>query len=70
MLILVGKSSSGKDTIQKELIKLGYTPIVNYTTRPPRIGEVDGIAYHFVTQEEFLEKERILCQKISEGLGR
>ena len=57
MLIIVGKSSVGKDTIQKEVLKLGYKPVVSYTTRPPRNGEVDGIAYHFITKEEFLKKE-------------
>ena len=57
MLIIVGKSSVGKDTIQKEILKLGYKPVVSYTTRPPRNGEVDGIAYHFITKEEFLKKE-------------
>ena len=58
MILIVGKSASGKDTIQKELIKLGYNAVVSYTTRPPRNGEVDGVAYHFITKEEFLEKEQ------------
>lgn len=58
MLILVGKSAVGKDTIQKELINLGYKPVVSYTTRPPRYNEVDGIAYHFISKEEFLKKKQ------------
>lgn len=58
MILLVGKSCSGKDTIQKELIKMGMNAVVSYTTRPPREDEVDGVAYHFITEEEFLEKER------------
>ena len=49
---------SGKDTTQKELINMGMNSVVSYTTRPPRPGEVDGIAYHFITKEEFLEKEK------------
>ena len=49
---------SGKDTTQKELINMGMNSVVSYTTRPPRNGEVDGIAYHFITKEEFLEKEK------------
>ncbi|MDE7476625.1 MAG: guanylate kinase [Lachnospiraceae bacterium] len=57
MLLLCGKSCSGKDTIKKELIKIGMDSIVTYTTRPPRENEVDGIAYHFISKEEFLEKE-------------
>lgn len=58
MILLAGKSCSGKDTIQKELIKMGMNAVVSYTTRPPREGEVDGVAYHFITEEEFLEKEK------------
>ena len=57
MLLLCGKSCSGKDTIKKELIKIGMNSIVTYTTRPPRENEVDGVAYHFITEEKFLEKE-------------
>lgn len=58
MILLVGKSCSGKDTIQKELIKMGMESVVSYTTRPPRQGEVDGVAYHFITQEDFFKKEK------------
>lgn len=57
MILLAGKSCAGKDTIQKELIKMGMQSVVSYTTRPPREGEVDGVTYHFITKEEFLEKE-------------
>lgn len=58
MIILCGKSASGKDTLQKELIKMGMKAVVSYTTRPPRKGEIDGIVYHFITKEEFFEKEK------------
>ncbi|MBQ8823041.1 MAG: guanylate kinase [Lachnospiraceae bacterium] len=49
---LMGKSSTGKDTIYRELLKkgLGLTPIVPYTTRPIRIGEVEGREYHFTDE--------------------
>ena len=57
MLLLCGKSYAGKDTIQKELIKMGMKSIVSYTTRPPREYETDGIEYHFIPKEEFLQKE-------------
>lgn len=48
---LMGKSSSGKDTIYKELLKteaLHLKKIVLYTTRPVRAGEQEGVQYHFV----------------------
>lgn len=57
MIILCGKTCAGKDTIQKELIKMGYKSVISYTTRPPRKGEIDGIAYHFITKEDFIFKK-------------
>ena len=51
---LMGKSSSGKDSIYKELLAdetLGLKRIVPYTTRPIREGEREGVEYHFVTEE-------------------
>ena len=57
MILLCGKTATGKDTIQKELIKMGYKSVVSYTTRPPRKGEVDGVTYNFISEEEFLKKE-------------
>ncbi len=50
---LMGKSSTGKDTIYKELLKsekLGLQTIVPYTTRPIRIGEEEGREYHFTDE--------------------
>ncbi|MCM1234152.1 MAG: guanylate kinase [Ruminococcus flavefaciens] len=58
MLLLCGKSCAGKDTIQKELIKMGMQSIVSYTTRPPRKHETEGTEYHFISKDEFLEKEK------------
>lgn len=58
MLLLCGKSCAGKDTVQKELIKMGMKSIVSYTTRPPREHETEGVEYHFITKEEFLQKEK------------
>lgn len=57
MLILSGKSCVGKDTILKELIKLGMKPIISYTTRDKRPSETDGVEYHFISDEEFEKKE-------------
>lgn len=63
---LMGKSSSGKDTIYKELLKrekLHLKKIVLYTTRPVRAGEKDGVQYHFVddgTVRAFEEEGKII----------
>ena len=48
MLLLTGKTCSGKDTIKKELIKMGMESVITYTTRPPRKKEIDKMSYHFV----------------------
>lgn len=57
ILVLCGKTSSGKDTIQKELIERGMTSVVSYTTRPIRNGETEGVEYHFISEEEFFDKQ-------------
>lgn len=46
---ICGRSGSGKDTIAKELLEKNpdLQPIVTYTTRPMRPGEIDGKEYHF-----------------------
>ena len=55
MLILVGPSASGKTEVANILINdYGMVRMVTYTTRPIRVGEVDGISYHFVSKEEFI----------------
>lgn len=56
ILVLCGKSASGKDTIMKELLKKGFNPIITTTTRPMRYGEKQGVDYNFVTNEEFFSK--------------
>lgn len=51
---LMGKSSSGKDTMFKKLIEdkeLALKTIVGYTTRPMREGETEGVEYHFVGED-------------------
>ena len=52
-LIIVGKSGSGKDFLLQELSKIGFKSSVKITTRPKRDFEVDGINYHFKTNEQF-----------------
>lgn len=59
MIILVGESASGKSSIERELVSIGYNKIVTYTTRPMREEDIDRETYHFVTEEQFnTRKER------------
>lgn len=65
---IMGKSSSGKDTIYKRLLEeknLGLRRIVPYTTRPIREDETDGVEYHFVDveQEALLEDRGLVIEK-------
>ncbi len=66
---LMGRSSSGKDTIYKELLgrkKVDLEKIVLYTTRPVRTGEVSGVQYHFVDDqqaEELQKSGRVIEQR-------
>ncbi len=57
---MMGKSSSGKDTIYEEVLsrrELGLRPFIMYTTRPIRAKETDGVQYHFVTVEKLREMQ-------------
>lgn len=55
IIALYGESASGKDTFLQKALEYfkDLHKIVSSTTRPPRDGEKDGIAYHFLTNEEF-----------------
>lgn len=56
IVYLMGKSSSGKDTIFKRLLEGGapeLKTIVPYTTRPIRDGEQDGVEYFFTDEAGF-----------------
>lgn len=53
IITIAGPSTSGKSTLANLFKPLGFDEIVSTTTRPQRTGEVDGIHYHFVTQEKF-----------------
>ncbi len=58
LVILSGVSGAGKDTIKKELIKRmeNVISLPSYTSRSPREGEEEGVQYHFISKEEFVEK--------------
>ena len=56
---VMGKSSSGKDTIYKKLLKTypELHTIVPYTTRPIRDGEQDGVEYFFIDRLRLSDME-------------
>lgn len=53
LIILMGKTASGKDTIQRELADTyGYEQLMSSTDRPMRPGEEYGVQYNFRTSSE------------------
>ena len=58
ILIIIGKTSSGKDTVfgrVMEEVSVPLKTVVTYTTRPMRPGEKDGEEYFFVNEERLQE---------------
>lgn len=56
IVVLSGPSGSGKTTIVHRLLRESPVPLkmsISATTRPMRPGEVDGVHYYFLTQDEF-----------------
>lgn len=59
LIILSGPAGSGKTTVINRLLEHQELPLrlsVSATTRKPRDGEQDGVAYHFWTRERFEEE--------------
>lgn len=58
VLVLSSPSGGGKTTIARALLtareNLGFS--ISATTRAPRSGEKDGVDYHFLTVDEFVER--------------
>jgi len=54
LLVLSGPGGVGKSTVAKKLREVGdFWVSVSYTTRDPRVNEVDGRDYNFVSHEVF-----------------
>lgn len=62
LVVISGPSGAGKGTVVKELLKIYKEQndkvylSVSATTREPREGEVDGVNYYFIKENEFLKK--------------
>ena len=55
LVLLSGVSGAGKDTIKKQLIARmkNVESLPSYTDRAPRINDVAGVTYNFVSTQEF-----------------
>jgi len=58
LYIVSAPSGAGKTSLVKALLDAQphVRVSVSHTTRPMRPGEVDGVNYHFVSREEFVER--------------
>jgi len=59
VVIISGPSGAGKSTVVRRLLETCPLPLqlsVSATTRSPRLGERDGVDYHFVSHEEFCRR--------------
>ncbi len=54
LFTIMGKASTGKDTLTKMLHEKMELPIaLSFTTRPMRNGETQGVEYDFITEKDF-----------------
>lgn len=61
LIIISGPSGVGKSSVVRQLIDTCELPLelsVSATTRQPRPGEKDGVNYHFLSAEQFEEKQK------------
>ncbi|OGE31637.1 hypothetical protein A3C59_01905 [Candidatus Daviesbacteria bacterium RIFCSPHIGHO2_02_FULL_36_13] len=58
LVVLTGKTASGKDTIKQRLLSKfpNLKKVITTTSRSLRAGEINDVDYHFLTREEFQKK--------------
>ena len=57
MIVISGPAGSGKGTVTKHLLDTGeFVRSVSATTRAPRSEDKNGVTYHFITRDEFLNR--------------
>lgn len=59
IICLIGPSGSGKSTVGQILRNKGIPEIISHTTRTPRVNEINGDSYYFVSTEVFDQLEFI-----------
>lgn len=66
LIMLIGPSASGKDTLAKELHEQlgekGHRVVLD-ATRPPRAKEIDGLDYYFLSEKIFHSRHHLGVSK-------
>jgi guanylate kinase len=75
LTVLSGPTAVGKGTVVTRLIQLHPEIFVSIsvTTRPPRPGEIDGVHYHFLSDDQFdalIENGALLEWAVVHGVQR
>ncbi len=57
LFIITAASGTGKTSLVKQLVSTTnhLAVSISHSTRPPRVGEIDGQHYHFISREKFTE---------------
>ena len=63
VFVISAPSGTGKTTLVKETInrlnnQYDISKVITYTTRNLRTGEINGKDYHFISHDDFLQKEK------------
>lgn len=57
IIVLLGASATGKDTVAKHISEKYNIPMaISYTTRPMRSNETQGVEYYFISDDEMHKK--------------
>jgi hypothetical protein len=65
MILIIGRSGSGKDFLARELAKNGLSQVKSYTTRPPRYEGED--THIFISAEEASRTEGKIATTVING---
>lgn len=69
LVTVTGPSLTGKSVLANQLQTVGFEELVSTTTRPARAGEVHGVNYYFISENEFkkLASENAMIEQVKVG---
>lgn len=69
LVTITGPSLTGKSKLAQLLYPLGFEEVVSTTTRPPRLGEIEGVHYYFTDTTTFkkMVEDELMIEKVQVG---